>query len=241
VILTRVHPAPAESLQLDAAGSRDRLLQLYRPPRAEWLRLNLVMSVSGSAAGADGTSESLTSTADRRILGVIRELSDVVLVGAASVRVEGYQLPRRSRLAVLTSSGDLSGHRLGDDAGRLIVVCPESAVESARASVGDAEFLIVAETDGRASMPDVVGALRGAGLASIVCEGGPHLATQLVAAGLADELCLTTSPRLTPVSLAVLGQRRFAESALTLSQLIVDESSALFARWAIAAQPASGR
>ena len=241
MILTRVHPAPAESLDLDAPGTRERLLELYRPPGTEWLRLNLVMSVSGSAAGVDGTSESLTSAADRRILGVIRELSDVVLVGAASVRVEGYRMPRRSRLAVLTASGDLSGHRLGDDLSGLIVVCPQSAVDRVRSTVGEAEFLIIAETGGRASMAQVVGALRDAGYASIVCEGGPSLAAQLVAAGLVDELCLTTSPRLTPVSLAAIGEWLLAESALTLSQLIVDESGALFARWAIAARPASGK
>jgi riboflavin biosynthesis pyrimidine reductase len=241
VILTRVHPAPAESLDLDAADTRTRLLELYRPPRAEWLRLNLVLSVNGSAAGTDGTSETLTNATDRRILGVIRELADVVLVGAASVRVEGYQLPRRSRLAVLTASGDLSGHRLGDDASRLIIVGPESAIDHARSSVGAAEFLTVPQTGGRASVLDVVAALRGAGLESIVCEGGPSLAAQLVAARLVDELCLTTSPELTPSRLTGFGAAGFEQSEVSLTQLILDEESYLFARWAMAASPTSER
>ncbi|MDP3209548.1 MAG: hypothetical protein Q8M65_10400 [Rhodoglobus sp.] len=112
MILTRVHPGPAE--RVDAASDRDRLLELYRADPGS-LRLNLVADISGSAAGTDGTSDGLTSRSDRKVLGVIRELSDVVLVGAASVRAEGYQLPRRSRLAILTSTGDLGGHRLTDD------------------------------------------------------------------------------------------------------------------------------
>ncbi len=103
MILRRLVPAGPE-LDLD---DRPALLDLYRPPRSTWLRLNMVATVDGAAAGSDGTSESLTNRADRRILGVIRELADVVLVGAASVRAEGYQLPKRAPLAVVTRSGDL--------------------------------------------------------------------------------------------------------------------------------------
>ena len=107
MILTRLLPTPAESIDLDAEGSRDRLLELYAPPSPTWTRLNFIATVSGSAAGTDGTSETLTNPADRRLLGVIRQHSDIVLIGAQSVRSEGFQLPRTARLAVVTSSGSL--------------------------------------------------------------------------------------------------------------------------------------
>jgi hypothetical protein len=54
-----------------------------------------------------------------------------------------------------------------------------------------------------------------------------------VAAGLVDELCLTTSPRLTAVGLPAFGSAAFDERAVTLSQLLRDETDALYARWAI--------
>ena len=92
-VLRRIVPAADEVPEAVHIDDRDRLLELYAPRAPDWLRLNLVASVSGSAAGTDGTSESLTSRADRRILGVIRELADVVLVGANSVRAEGYRCP----------------------------------------------------------------------------------------------------------------------------------------------------
>lgn len=232
MILTRVHPGAAEPLDLDDESSRDRLLEFYRPPSPEWVRLNLVASISGSAAGSDGTSETLTSKSDRRILGVIRELSDVVLVGAASVRAEGYQLPRRSRLAIVTASGDLSGHRLGTtDASLVTVVCVASAVEKVRETLGDAEILTVPTDDGRIGMTDLVAALRGAGYSSIVCEGGPGLAAQLLAASLLDDVCLTTSPVIGDVRLPVLGGSELPEHAATLGHLLIDEASFLFARW----------
>lgn len=237
MILTRVHPGPAESLDLDAEGARDRLLELYAPPAGPWLRLNLVTSVSGSAAGSDGTSETLTSAADRRVLGVIRELSDVVLVGAQSVRAEGYLQPRRALLAIVTASGDLAGHRIVGEGPAVVVVCPPAAVDRVRQSLPGADTLTV---PGPRMLPvDIVAALHGRGLASIVCEGGPGLARQLISSGLVDEVCLTTSPRLTGVTLPVLGVDAFPEVAVRLGQLIIDDQSSLYARWFTAGPPAS--
>ncbi len=234
MILTRVHPGPSESFELDAPATRDRLLDLYRPDSPEWLRLNLVTSVSGSAAGADGTSESLTSRSDRRILGVIRELSDAVLVGAQSVRAEGYQLPKRSRLVVVTASGDLSGHGLGaDGAGSVTIVCPASALPKVRETLGEADVIEIEAVDGRVPMAELIAALRGAGLASIVCEGGPALAAQLLEADLVDDVCLTTSPVLTEVRLPALGMPGLTQRPVTLRQLIIDDASAVFARWSV--------
>ena len=92
MILTRVFPVSSENtpIDLDDASSRDQLLDLYRPPAEAWVRINLIASVSGNAGGSDGTSETLSNPADRRLLGVIRELGDVVLIGAESLRAEGY-------------------------------------------------------------------------------------------------------------------------------------------------------
>jgi riboflavin biosynthesis pyrimidine reductase len=217
-----------EDVDLD---DRARLLELYAPPRPQWLRLNLVASIGGSAIGADGTSETLTSRSDRRLLGVIRELSDVVLVGAASVRAEGYQLPRRSRLAVVTRSGDLGGHRLGADPaqrpGEVVLLGPEAARAGAAASI-DARFVALADD----SVATLVAALRSEGFASIVCEGGPSLAAQLIEAGLVDELCLTTSPRVNGGALPVLGAAAAPDVPATLTQLLMDDADdTLFARW----------
>lgn len=233
MILSRVHPGPVEPFELDAATTRDRLLELYRLDTPTSLRLNFVASVTGSAAGSDGTSETLTSASDRRILGVIRELSDVVLVGAASVRAEGYQLPRRSRLAVVTTSGDLGGHQLSqDDSQRVIVVCPASATAKVHETLPGAEILTVVSVGGRLSMEDLIDSLRGAGFASIVCEGGPALASQLLSAGLVDELCLTTSPQLGGPALPLLAET-VPRRDLTLRQLITDEAGYVFARWSL--------
>lgn len=233
MILTRVHPAPAESWELDSEGSRERLLELYQTGHQRWLRLNLVTNVSGSAAGPDGTSETLTGASDRRILGVIRQLSDVVLIGAASVRAEGYQLPRRSRLAIVTSSGDLSGHRIEQGAASdILVICPAPAGERVEQSLPGAQILVIPSRDGRVPVDAAIAALRELGLPGIVCEGGPALASQLLSAGLVDELCLTTSPQLGGRALPLLTEG-VPQLHLTFRQAIIDDAGYQFSRWAI--------
>lgn len=250
--LTRVFPpgagAPAPALDgMDAAG-RDWLLAHYGRVDGPYLRVNMIASLNGSATGDDGTSNTLTSRLDRRILGVIRELSDVVLVGAGSVRAEGYVVPAKAALAVVTASGDLSGHRLDarpvDAAGHpVLVLCARSGLERAQASAGTTSATIVPLDDegGEIQVAAIVRALADRGLGRIVCEGGPVLAGRLFAADVVDEFCLSTSPQVT------LGGRPLLESPLagsalpdsagagstrfSLRQLLVDDAGATYARW----------
>ena len=113
MIVTRVFPGSPLPVDLGETGAREQIVELYRPPREPFVRINLISSVSGSAGGTDGTSETLSNAVDRTILGVIREHGDVVVIGAKSLRAEGYLLPRRVPLAVVTSSGNLAGHGTG--------------------------------------------------------------------------------------------------------------------------------
>lgn len=239
MILSRVYPGDSLDIDLDTPDARAQLAERYRPPSPEWLRLNLIASVSGSAVGSDGTSETLTNPADRKLLGVIRSLADVVLVGAASVRAEGYFVPKRAALAVVTTSGDLSGHRITStgDRGALLVLCPAGSVATARSTIGDAAATIipVADTDGILSATEIVAALRTAGYASIVSEGGPTLASHLLAGDVVDELCLSTSPTINGGAVPVFGTEAFTGHPLELSQLMVDDRGGTYARWLVSA------
>lgn len=87
--------------------SESQLEQIYAWPEIRTIRLNLVLSPTGSIAGLDGTSQSLTSQEDRRILRIIRKDADVVIIGGESVRKEGWFLPPQGKLFILSSSGNL--------------------------------------------------------------------------------------------------------------------------------------
>lgn len=173
-------------------ADRNALRRRYAAPQADWIRVNLVVSLDGSAVGPDGTTRSLTTGADRRVLGAIRAESDLVLVGAATLRAEPELVPRTTALAVLSRSGDTGAAALRP---------------------GDVVLDRLPERRGR-----------------IVCEGGPSVVAQLLAAGLVDELCLTTVPRI----LGGIPLRPFGDAPardFALHQLLVDDAGATYARF----------
>ncbi len=174
------------------------------------LRVNMVSSVDGAAVVA-GRVGALTGPADQRLLVTLRALAEVVLVGAGTVRAEGYgslALPepwRRHR----TDGGRSAQPRLAVVSGRLdldlgapvftaasdqpIVVTSAAATASRRAATSEVAELVVAGQE-RVDLRAAVAALTERGLGRILSEGGPQVLGQLIADDLVDELCLTLSP-----------------------------------------------
>lgn len=232
--LRRLHPRPGEPIDIGSDGAREALDGLYTPPTRRFLRVNLITSVNGDVSGSAGTSDELSSDVDRAILGTIRRAADVVLVGASSIRAEGFHEPRDGTLVIVSSSGDF-GSRVppAKPRGRIIVACPADAEATVRDALGDwpVDIMPVAATDSRVDLRALVDDLRSAGLESIVCEGGPSLVTQLLDAGLVDELCLSTSPVLTSGDAPLAGPPDMA--ALQLKQLLLDDDGGLYARWTV--------
>lgn len=213
-----------------APDARDRIAALYPAPG---LRVNLVASIDGGTADAAGTSAGITTGADRFVLGAIRSVSDTVLVGAATLRAEPSLVPRSTHLTVLTTTGDFTGAAVRQDIepGRVLVVGP-SGVEARARRTFQAPFEYFA-VDGDRAVPlhVMLAALRDRGLARVVCEGGPRLAGQLLAAGLVDELCLTTVPRILGRPQVLFGGASPGPRDLELVQLLADDGGSLYARW----------
>ncbi len=208
----------------------------------------MVSTLDGRAAGCDGTSESLTSRADRTVLGVIRELSDAVLVGAETLRREPRLVPRRRPLVVVSGSG-----RLGPAAARssaptaspgaappMLVVTTSAGARRLAAERPEAEAIVAPVDDsGQVPLTAVMAALRERGLHRIAAEGGPSLGAALVREGLVDELCLTVMPRVGGAALPLFGASDGAAhgstppplSRLRLVRLLADDAGALYGRW----------
>ncbi|NEA01840.1 pyrimidine reductase family protein, partial [Streptomyces sp. SID10116] len=81
----------------DREWSLDELAEAYAYPAGEtaWLRANMVSTLDG-AAHHDGRSHPISGATDMRIFGTLRALADVVIVGAETVRKEGYR-PAKAR------------------------------------------------------------------------------------------------------------------------------------------------
>ena len=64
----------------------------------------MVSTVDGAATGETGKSGSINNEPDHRVFHLLRELCDVVVVGAGTLRTEGY-VPLGKPLVVVTRSG----------------------------------------------------------------------------------------------------------------------------------------
>jgi len=172
-------------------------------PSAPYVRANFVSSVDG-AVTVDGRSGGLGTAADKAVFGVLRELAEVVLVGAGTVRAERYRgarRPTRGRttpppIAVVTGSADLDAESglFTDTAVAPLILTTESAPSERRRTLAAAggEVVVLPRLT-----PDVLLAELGRrGLNRVLCEGGPSLLGILQAADAVDELCLTLSPLL---------------------------------------------
>lgn len=174
------------------------------------LRLNMVTSLDG-AVTLGGLSGGLSSEDDQDLLGRLRMLADVVLVGAGTLRAEGYNglrlsrtrrawrvargLPENPVLAVVSAGLELdpAGLAFADAPVRPIVITRAGASPERRAALaGVADVLVRGQEE--VDLAAAVAALTARGLCQVVCEGGPQLLGALTARDLVDELCLSLSP-----------------------------------------------
>ncbi|MFF2271311.1 pyrimidine reductase family protein [Agromyces sp. NPDC058136] len=197
-----------------ARVDRAQLVDAYALPErnSPSVRMNFVMSLDG-AVTLDGRSGGLGDDADRLAMDVLRSLADVVLVGAGTVRAEGYGglgvspegvawrrahgLADEPRLAIVSASLDLEpGLPVFAEATRRPIVVTGEASDPGRrtALAAVADVLVCGETGvDPTAMRD---ALAAAGLPQVLCEGGPHLFASLIEVDAVDELCLSLSPLL---------------------------------------------
>jgi riboflavin biosynthesis pyrimidine reductase len=195
--------------QPDRATAPEELVALYRDP-PDGVRVNMIMSLDGAAA-FDGVAGPLSDTTDQNLLLALRGYADVVLVGAGTVRAEGYgpvrltatqSAERRDRwgaesappIAVVTHTGHVPASLFADPAQRPILVTTAQLAHDRPELAEHADLLIAGDT--AVDLESAVRTLQAAGRRRILCEGGPTLLDELVANDLVDEMCLTISPTL---------------------------------------------
>jgi riboflavin biosynthesis pyrimidine reductase len=175
------------------------------------IAVNMVTSVDG-ATTLDGRVGRLTGPADQQLLRRLREASDAVLVGAATVRAEGYSTllrpearERRERergsaeplLCVVSRDASLGAGApaLRAAPGPLIFLTSEHA----ELPEAEREVLAIRAPSAGPGEPvalrPLLARLRAEyGVERVVCEGGGTLNAALLGEGLAAELFVAVSP-----------------------------------------------
>jgi riboflavin-specific deaminase-like protein len=192
----------------------DDLLAAYATdPGRPWLRVNFVTTVDGAVSGPQGYSEEIPDPADKRVFGLLRMTCDALMVGAGTLRHEGYGamrlgerredwrqahgLPENPLLVIVSGSGNLDPESsvFTEAPVRPVVITTASAPPERRAALATVAH-VLAFGDTLVDLPGALEVLRRMGFAQVLCEGGPHLLASLTAADLVDEMCLTVTPML---------------------------------------------
>jgi riboflavin-specific deaminase-like protein len=173
--------------------------------------LNMIATADGRAT-LDGRSGTISHSADRVLFHGLRSAVDAVLVGAGTVRVERYgriipdparrELRRRRGLSDEPLACIVSGRvaleedlpLLREPAAHVVILTGSEA--SLPGTAAHVEYVRTGHS-GRCELSEAMTQLgERYGVQRVLCEGGPHLALQLLAAGLIDELFLTIAPTL---------------------------------------------
>ncbi|MFJ7750773.1 pyrimidine reductase family protein [Arthrobacter sp. NPDC097144] len=206
---------------ITAAGSAaeltdDELMAAYAwdapagEPVRPHLRFNFVASADGAAA-IDGRSGALGDGADHRVFELLRRTCDVILVGAGTVRAEGYAgallgtesqawrtghgMPAHPGFALVSGTLNLDPDSpLFEQAPvRPLILTAATAPADRRAALERVGDVVVAGE--RTVEPEAAAAvLAQHGFQRVLSEGGPRLFGSFQTAGLVDDLCLTVSP-----------------------------------------------
>jgi riboflavin biosynthesis pyrimidine reductase len=235
-------------------GADSRLADFYTYPddlHSCWVRGNMIASLDG-AATADGKAGGLAGPGDRSMFGLMRHAADVILVGAATVRVENYsgaQVPLATRnarqhrgqaevppIAVITRTGVLDPDALfftRTEVRPLILTCADSVDDTQQRLGAVAEVL-----NASGPQPDAVDGATALRLLAerklfrVLTEGGPLILSQLIEDDLLDELCLTVAP----ILVGGAGRRIAAGAAevhakMRLAHLLSDDEGYLYTRY----------
>jgi riboflavin-specific deaminase-like protein len=206
--------AGIDSLWPVASGALtdDDILSGFETRDGRWLSVNFVSSVDGAATHA-GRSAGLGSPADKRVFDLLRRPCDAVLVGAGTVRTEGYGPMRLDAASVAWRvAAGLSEHPVfvivsgtlnldpasgvfTDAPVRPVIVTTELAPPARRSALSAVADVIVCGTD-ELDAAAMVDELASRGLAHVHSEGGPTLFGALLVADVVDELSITVSPLL---------------------------------------------
>ena len=170
-----------------------------------YITLKLAQTIDGVIAPLPSRREQLTGTETARVVHQLRAESDAVMVGIQTVIIDDPQLTVRDRtgtdpIAIILDPFldiPLDSHLVRKAEHReTLILCARGVQADRISALQDRKVNII---DVRASnelldLQDVLTVLSERRITSILCEGGPTLASSLVSAGYIDELRLHIAP-----------------------------------------------
>ncbi len=192
----------------DDALRLNRAYDKHRTTGRPFVTLKMAQSLDGFAARRSGERTQLTGAEAAKFVRQLRYEHDAVMIGVGTATADDPQLtvrPYKQRAVpftriVLDSRGRISPRlRLIRDQkrARTIIATTPAISDAARAALEKrgVEVLVTgADAQGRIDLNALLATLGGRGMLSVLCEGGPTVASALLAEHLVDALCLLVAP-----------------------------------------------
>lgn len=201
-----------------------------------YVRINAISSLDGGCS-INGLSGELGNTNDQQIFSILRQLSDVIVVGAATAIAENYQpVPAPQQLVIVSRSLNFPANH-PCLSGALVATCSDAPAKQRQKLLARG---IAVKNFGDVSViaKNLVNYFPPT--AQLLVEGGPQINALFHDQQLIDEIALTTSPK-------VLGgnsSRIFTNvtpqdySRFHCAHILCDDENYLFTRWQRAVDPA---
>jgi riboflavin biosynthesis pyrimidine reductase len=188
------------------------------------IRSNHVITQTGKFSGSDGSSRSISNKEDRDLLLEIRSRSDLIVVDAATARLEQYRTPRSgARLAIFSSTGDFDGIPALSDQANPVFLFSSPAINTSRESSKSKHVQI-----GGKPFEGFQSWAYSNGFGSILLEAGPTLTRLAFEAGIVGQSAITRT-QIAPSNTAETQQNPFDKHAVLVSFAQSDEAS--FSLW----------
>ncbi len=154
------------------------------------IRSNHVIAQSGEFSGSDGSSRSISTKEDRELLVEMRSNSDLIVVDAATARLEKYRTPSSgASLAIFSLSGDFEDIPAVNDLEAPVFLFSASADRISQADSKNVHVQILGKPfEGFLSWAD------SNGFKSILLEAGPTLTALAFEAAIVRQSAVTRSP-----------------------------------------------
>jgi diaminohydroxyphosphoribosylaminopyrimidine deaminase / 5-amino-6-(5-phosphoribosylamino)uracil reductase len=174
-----------------------------------YMALKLAVSLDGMVASRPGIRERLSGEEELRFVRDLRIAYDAVLVGSNTIRIDDPLLtvrPAHLRLRPFVRVIACRNETLDESSRvfesvenykRTVVLVPAGRRERFDYLARVADVVAVGKTDSRElDIASAMGALRAAGVTSVLCEGGPALAAAMLKTGVVDRFYWSVAPRL---------------------------------------------
>ncbi|MEO5666438.1 MAG: dihydrofolate reductase family protein [Bdellovibrionota bacterium] len=166
---------------------------------------NFAVSLDGRIADRGAPSKPLGTPLDRKTMQTIRKMCDVVVVGAGTLRAHPHSMKLTGRLpshrkqpanVIVSGNADFDptwDFWKDDSVVRIVFTTQHSLAKAVEAS-RDRALVFAAGQGKKVEMPKVFEKLKALGFKNVLVEGGGELMSDVMAAGLLQELYVTLTP-----------------------------------------------